>query len=128
MKVKARAFELEDRLAPPLDWWPQATRIYKKESEVAGVELAASLAVVAPGYPGPLGTLPGSFSGQQRHRRSGLEVLVEGDHLVERKVGADVAVQDEEGRGVSGSNLVPEVVNSSGSSERGVLLQVPADR
>ena len=45
------------------------------------------------------------------------------DHLLERELGADVAVHDEEGVGVAGEDAVPEVVDAAGGAQRGVLLE-----
>ena len=65
---------------------------------------------------------PGGLSRQEGDSRIGAELFVEFDHFVQREVGAHIAVQDEEGGWVAGTNLIAEVVNTAGGPQRSVFL------
>ena len=65
---------------------------------------------------------PGGLSRQEGDSWIGVELFVEFDHFVQREVGAHVAVQDEEGGRVAGTNLITEVVNTAGGPQRSVFL------
>lgn len=49
---------------------------------------------------------------------------MEGPEPLEREVSADVAVEQKEGGGVAGADLVPEVVQPASRAKGGELLQV----
>ncbi len=65
---------------------------------------------------------PGGLSRQEGDSRIRVELFVEFDHFVQREVGAHIAVQDEEGGWVAGTNLIAEVVNAAGGPQRSVFL------
>ena len=56
----------------------------------------------------------------------GHDILVEGDHVDEGEVSANVGVHNEKGFGIAGSDLVAKVVNGARGAERSVLLKISA--
>jgi hypothetical protein len=46
-------------------------------------------------------------------------------HFAKREIGTNVTIEDEEGRWITGTNLVTEVVDASGCSKRCIFLEIP---